>query len=364
MINNLSKDNFNKLLDRLNVPELVDRDFMFTMHEQLFKQASSFLLQYPQGPIQYLHPGLLIVYMIHEHLYLVSMLDDKRKERLQNDNNYKKRLIASTIDKYLSNEHLQLNEDFPFNRFYPPLTTMKMYINGMRGLIFHRKKSTSHINLLFDMTNKCCSMMTCIIELLSSGFASEALSTWRTLHETEATLIILNEHGTLVIDKYLQHLKYGLAFHRAIEDKDKSDQIFLEMKTEMKEAGLLSKDIRKFIEYGWLLEIFEPKERNAQKLNFRNGTQFLAHLEDYRKTYQMSSEITHGSPLLIYSKSQTLFIIALINLFESFFRVEKIFHDNLLTNLADKQQKSYKQLQEVYLQQLVTFHKIEQQKTK
>jgi hypothetical protein len=73
----------------------------------------------------------------------------------------------------------------------------------------------------------------------------------------------------------------------------------------------------------------------------------------------MSSEITHSSPLLIYSKRQTFYNLSLIYSYETFFRIEKIFHQTFVPQLKKEAQAQYAGLRQVYYAQLIQFHKIE-----
>ena len=69
----------------------------------------------------------------------------------------------------------------------------------------------------------------------------------------------------------------------------------------MKEHDLKSKDMKKYIEYGWLYAIKDIEKKEGFKLNFRNGLELAASLDSYSQDYEMSSEVAHSSPLLIYS---------------------------------------------------------------
>ena len=78
-----------------------------------------------------------------------------------------------------------------------------------------------------------------------------------------------------------------------------------EIKEGMKDNDLKSKDMKRFIEYGWLSAIPDVKLGRIPdfKFNFRDGVERCANLRQYSKVYEMSSEIAHSSPLLIYSSS-------------------------------------------------------------
>ena len=153
-------------------------------------------------------------------------------------------------------------------------------------------------------------------------------------------------------------MNFGLAFNDSIPDKEKQDQIFHEMKEEMRGYGLKSKDIRKYIEYGWLYEIVDPNDETF-KLNFRDGLEKLAGLEMYSKRYEISSEIIHSTPLLIYSNKEYFYYMTLLSLYESFFRLEKVFVSLFSKRVNPEQMAQYEEMRKVYYSQLVVIHKRE-----
>jgi hypothetical protein len=235
-----------------------------------------------------------------------------------------------------------------------------MYVNTINGLLSGFQSKQPQDTLLTDIAKKCVSLEACAIDLLISGFETEAFSTWRTLHESEAILAILHQFKGPAVTAYLTHLQYGLAFHRLIEDVARSDQIFAKLKEEMKAHDLKSKDMKKFIEYGWLYPLVPSGE--SLRLNFRDGVQKLAGLSRYNRAYEMSSEITHSSPLLIYSKRTTFYDLALIYLYETFFRLERIFNEAFVPKLSATAQSQYQNLRKIYYPQLGQIHKIESEK--
>ena len=153
-------------------------------------------------------------------------------------------------------------------------------------------------------------------------------------------------------------MNFGLAFNNTIPDKEQQDKIFYEMKEEMREYGLKSKDIRKYIEYGWLYLIADKDDPNF-KLNFRDGLEKLAGLEMYSKRYELSSEIIHSTPLLIYSNKEYFYYMTLLSLYESFFRLEKVFVSLFSKRVSEVQMKQYEEMRKVYYSQLVIIHKRE-----
>ena len=131
------------------------------------------------------------------------------------------------------------------------------------------------------------------------------------------------------------------------------------MKEEMRALNLKSKDIKKYIEYGWLYEIPGVKEDEQFKLNFRDGLERLAGLSMYASRYEMSSEIIHSTPMLIYSNKEYFYFVTLLSLYESFFRLEKVFVSLFAKQVSEEQMNSYIQMRNLYYAQLVNIHKRE-----
>ena len=154
-------------------------------------------------------------------------------------------------------------------------------------------------------------------------------------------------------------MQFGLAFSNSIEDKTKQDEIFYSMKEEMKEYNLKSKDIKKYIEYGWMYAIPETKDDPTFKLNFIDGLEKLAGLSSYNSRYELSSEVIHSTPLLIYSRKQFFYYLTLLSLYESFFRLEKVFSSLFVRNVGEEQVKQYIGMRNLYYAQLVSIHKRE-----
>lgn len=216
--------------------------------------------------------------------------------------------------------------------------------------------------------------------MLSQGLASDAYVSWRTLHEAECILAILVKDGKPMQDEYVQHIIYDNAFRGSIQSKERTDEIFIALKADLKSHGLKSKDMKKFIEYGWLYQtpeyktleekgkLFEKyavsiRDSNGKegsfkiirgpsiesedyplfekyraelmswdhnqlhdfKLNFRDGIEFLAGLSKYSEWYETASEVTHSSPVFFYSNDQFFFDLSTVALYQLVLRVTGIF---------------------------------------
>ena len=135
-----------------------------------------------------------------------------------------------------------------------------------------------------------------------------------------------------------------------------------EIKEEMKKHDLKSKDMKKFIEYGYLYVSKEAQNSDVPiKLNFRDGVERVAGLSNYSKVYEMASEIAHSSPLLLFSRREYYFNVTLLNLYETFFRLEIIFEAIFKSLNNDALINQYERLKQVYLGELRSIYQIVKQ---
>lgn len=183
-------------------------------------------------------------------------------------------------------------------------------------------KSNPLQTLLPDLFLKFFSQAYGIFRMLSLNLPSEAYSIWRTLHEAECVIKLLNEGGVDLQNVYLRHLVYNNAFRHAIQDKDETDKIFAELKSNMAAHNLKSKDMKKYIEYGWLYSCKDYHEDDVSyKLNFRDGLQKAASLGEYNQWYETASELIHSSPIFFYSNNAFFMDLTSLNLGDSLLRV-------------------------------------------
>ena len=101
-----------------------------------------------------------------------------------------------------------------------------------------------------------------------------------------------------------------------------------------------------------------PETKNIQdfKLNFRDGLETLAGLHQYSQIYMTSSEILHSTPLLIYSNKKYFYYLTILNLYESFFRIEEVFRTLFFSKVSDEGKQKYLEMQKMYLDQLINIH--------
>ena len=138
--------------------------------------------------------------------------------------------------------------------------------------------------------------------------------------------------------------------------KEKLDRVNMEIKTILIDPGHGGRD--NGASYSNILE-----DENF-KLNFRNGTEYVAGLSEMNSYYEMSSEIAHSSPLLIYSNRKFFFYMSIVCMYESFFRIEEILNNIFMQVMSDQDAKSYYAVRQTYLPQLKIILNIEQKKIK
>ena len=358
MNEHIDKNSFNHILDVLQAPYFIDRDFLYSVYETCIEAINEFGKSDVLAGFRNINQVELINYCIGEYIYTFSGMDEATKEKIVALENDSARISSVVADKFLSLSYFSHDEGTLTNRYLPSISSLNLYLNFILNIINNYKKNDPISTLITDLLNKSVSIARCVLNLLVDGYETEAFALWRTLHECECTLVLLEKYGEPMINSYLKHMRYAMAYSGAIKEKEKVDETFIQIKEEMKNHELKSKDMKKFIEYGWLYAVPEVSQTEL-KLNFRDGLEKLAGLERYSKVYLMSSEIIHSTPLLVYSDKQYFYYTALLNLYESFFRLEKVFVSLLATKVNKDQFESYRQMQNVYYSQLIAIYQRE-----
>ena len=355
-----TKEDFLKVCRFLNVSCDVDFDYVY----EVYRDASEGIEQLTHdnemfNNIDSIDPMEILQYSLGEYLYSVSGRTSEQVEAFKKDEKIKESMTSVVADKYLSLSKFEHRERKLTSKYYPPISSLSIYVNFMLNILNNYKKENPTETLITDLLFKSLSIMKCSMGLIVDGFETEAFSSWRTLHECECTLILLDKYGEPLINRYLKHMEFGIAFRDSIPNKEKQNEIFNRMKEEMRGYGLKSKDIKKYIEYGWLYGIENVDKDPNFKLNFRDGLEKLAGLETYNHRYEMSSEIIHSTPMLIYSNRIYFHFITSLSLYESFFRLEKVFVNLFIAHVAPEAIEGYRNMRNVYYAQLVNIHKRE-----
>jgi hypothetical protein len=355
------KKRYEAMLKALGVPESLDRSFLYACLEYCKEGAEGLASVSPEIAKMGLNPASLALYIANEHAFYLASHPKLSQSEIIADESYIPTIASIAMDKYFTNEHLAYRLGSFTNRFAAPSSTMDLYLNFILGMLSHYKQGDPEETLVVDIMNKGFQMAKCVSLLLESGFETEAFSTWRTLHENECILHVIVKYGEPVIKRYIRHLTYAVAFRNGLKTKEETDNIFLEIKEGMHEVGLKSKDMKRYIEYGWLLGVKDVMKIEDFKFNFRDGVERVAGLSSYAKVYEMSSEIAHSSPLLIYSRKNYFYLVATLNLYESFFRLEKIFSSLYMSSVGEEQKQAYVHMRKLYYEELIACYNLEKQ---
>ena len=358
----ISFEQFQDIYKALGVKESLDSQFLYDVYQNAMEGAKSIDEANLLGRVVPVNPIALILYIVNEHGYYLDIHPDAAQEAVIKDEKYMQMIVSIALDKYYTNEHLSYKSKTILSRFSPGISTLNTYLNFVLGVLGRYSRNQPNETLIVDIMSKGFSMARAISDLLVSGFETEAFSTWRTLHEAECILLVLTKYGKPLIDKYLLHMNYAMAFRGLAGDKEKTDAIFTQIKGEMRTFDLKSKDMKRFIEYGWLLKVSALDKAEPVKLNFRDGLEKTAGLKRYAPIYEMSSEIAHSSPLLIYSRREYFMHLALVNVYESFFRLEKIFADIYVRSISESEKQRFLLMRKIYYGQLVSLHAQERAK--
>ena len=356
--NMFNKEQVGQIIRNIPINQVLDLDYVFDVYEMANEAIEILQSENQQIEVKDINQYDLLFYCVGEYFYSISNLREDEIEKFKSNEEFPSSMASVAADKYLSLSIFNHVETKLANRFLPPASSLNMYINFMLNIVKGYKKNDPQSTLISDLLMKSLTISRCILEQLLNGYETEAFSSWRTLHECECTLILLDKYGEPLINNYLKHMNFGFAFNGSIKDKERQDKVFYDMKEEMRGLGLKSKDIRKYIEYGWLYPIV-PEGDETFKLNFRDGLEKLAGLSSYAKRYEISSEIIHSTPLLIYSNKEYFYYMTLLSLYESFFRLERVFVSLFSKRVSQDQMQKYLQMQRVYYSQLVIIHKRE-----
>lgn len=348
----LNKETFVNFLKERKLADEVDFDNLYELYDLVTETISEILAQTNNPFNVYVNHYVVILYIINEYKFYLFSHNIKDHSLITKDSEEIQVIGSLCADKFLTNEKLNFKSEAFLNKFNPPISTLDLYLNFSLRTLESIKVKDRNASLIRDMLTKAMKMGKCIVNLLTDGFETEAFSTWRTLHENECIMICLVKNGAEMFDAYFKHIRYALAYRNQIQNKEEVDKIFEQIKSEMKEHGLKSKDMKKYIEYGYLYTAKNQNPDDPLKLNFRDGVEKLAGLNNYSKVYEMASEIAHSSPLLLFSKRSYYFEITLLNLYESFFRLEVIFEAYYRSVNNEEVVKQYENMKAVYLKEL------------
>ena len=357
----IDKESFLKLLAAWNVPAAFNADFLYDTYLYAMEGVGSISEESSFVAGLGLNQAQVILYILNEHAFYLSTHPNEKQEDIIAKEEYQGFLASVALDKYFTNEHLAYRMGSLTSRFSPNMSTLDLYLNFILGMLSRYRHGDPKETLIVDIMSKGFQVCKCVASLIEGGYETEAFSTWRTLHENECILTILVKHGVPAMERYLRHIRYGIAFRGGLGSKEETDKVFEEIKGTMKESGLKSKDMKRFIEYGWLLGVKDVMNMEGFKFNFRDGVQRVAGLSAYSKVYEMSSEVAHSSPILIYSRKNYFFSVVMLNLYESFFRLEKVFTSLYMSTVSQQERERYVRMRQLYYWALLADYEKEKQ---
>ena len=179
--------------------------------------------------------------------------------------------------------------------------------------------------LQVDIFAKCFMLIKSTLNQLCDGLETEAMSSWRTFHELLCVLRVISKGDEEVSKAYFRHLTYGAYNRGEIKDPKEIEKIQASMEKDMQILEVKKSNKEKFINYGWIHWAFKRYNDEEVKMNFLGGLQKVADLTEYKKYYEIASDVTHSTPLLVYANKTNLTTTTLKITYELFFKLETMF---------------------------------------
>ena len=243
-------------------------------------------------------------------------------------------LVLKIANKYVAQRLAEENGAFtkgmkPFNHLVSTLSTTTMILESVNEPLSRHDPNFSLMNDLFETTFKKISGFT---KMLALGLYLDSYVSWRTIHESESTLSLLVHNDDKAKDSYVKHIVYSNMYYNPEEFDDKlRDSIFEnQIKVEMANHGLKSKDMKKFLEYGWLFDCkeYDMEKHPKFKLNFNDGVDELAGLrEKYNEFYRGTSEIAHSSSIFFYANEEGIKKVSIMLTYESCYHIFSLYRE-------------------------------------
>ncbi len=341
----INEEHFIRLLRLYKIPESQEDHILYELYNECVELLTLHHELFENIPYVTLDHQRLILLLIHDYDYRMRGLEFVKRQALLKDEKFRNTLISVVVDKYGSTAFFKYDSGTYLTQYSMEISTINVYLNFIMLKLPNIPRKNKSIELFAELLKNAFSYVQTITELIVRGFEKEALATWRSLHELEATLTLLTDQRVLV--EYNQHILYALAFNKLIA-KAEADKVFLEIKTKLKDLKLKSKDTKRFIEYGWLLK-HKDFDVNVHKFNFRDGVQAIANMSAKRHVYQIASEVTHSSALTLFTKRYYYLNLVLDNLYSSFLTIEALFAELYVQNADKNENELYAITRAIYL---------------
>ncbi len=266
----------------------------------------------------------MVNYICAEHVFHASLLKPEARDELENDKNYFTQLVNICYDKLIVNEYRSIDSRAVISKYSVETSLLTMFINRMFVLLGQVKinQNSAKQKLQVDIFAKCFMLIKSTMNQLCDGLETEAMSSWRTFHELLCVLKVITKGDEEVSKAYYRHLTYGAYNRGEIKDPNEIEKIIASMEKDMQALEVKKANKEKFINYGWIHWVCKRYNDEEVKMNFLGGLQKVADLTKYKKYYEIASDVTHSTPLLVYANKSKLTTTTLKITYELFFVIE------------------------------------------
>jgi len=270
-----------------------------------------------------------INYICAEHKFHLALVKKDMIEAFENDENYFNQLTNIVLDKMVINEFDNVESRAVISKYSVEISVLEMYINKIFHLIgsLPIDNNNAKHRLETDIFAKCFLLLKSTLNQLCEGLETEAMSAWRTFHELFCVLCVIHKSNEDVSKAYYRHLRYGAYSRGEITNEKEIEEIQAMMEQDMLALEVKKANKEKFINYGWIHWAYKTYKDEEVKMNFLGGLQKVAEQTDYKKYYELSSDVTHSTPLLVYANKNFFTKTTLKITYESFFRIETLLLD-------------------------------------
>ena len=269
----------------------------------------------------------MVNYICAEHRFHLSLASPEKWVEIENDEKYFSQLVSVCYDKLIINEFRSIEPKSVISKYSVETSLLTMFVNRMFVVLSQLKlnpESAKH-KLQADIYAKCLMLIKSTLNQLCDGLETEAMSSWRTFHELICVLCVITKGDENVAKAYFRHLTYGAYNRGEIKDEKEIEQILASMEKDMQTLEVKKANKEKFINYGWIHWAYKRYNDEEVKMNFLGGLQKVADLTEYKKYYEVASDVTHSTPLLVYANKTNLTTTTLKITYELFFKLETMF---------------------------------------
>ena len=269
----------------------------------------------------------MVNYICAEHKFHLSLAKPEKWEEIESDEKYFAQLVSICYDKLIINEYRSIEPRAVISKYSVETSLLTMFVNRMFVVLSKLKLNpdSAKERLQADIYAKCLMLIKSTMSQLCDGLETEAMSSWRTFHELLCVLCVITKGDENVAKAYFRHLTYGSYNRGEIKDEKEIEGILASMEKDMQALEVKKANKEKFINYGWIHWAFKRYNDEEVKMNFLGGLQKVADLTEYKKYYEIASDVTHSTPLLVYANKTHLTTTALKITYELFFKLETMF---------------------------------------